>query len=187
MLELIIHLLFIQPSGETYTEQERIETIQAVHDAAQFWGYDSVIVSTQFYTVTDDVYYKPLNEWSTVTVASQDEVYIFVVDNTVHKEALFGYGGYAQNYYRLIVVLNDRALDARIAHELGHIIYGLPDWYTMPGKCTTVDIMCDGEAAYKQNIKGCNTLDFIGKPCYRIYLPLVVVQYPGIANSGKIS
>ena len=187
MLELIIHLLFIQPSGEEFTQQEQQETVQAIHDATQFWGYNSVIVDTQFYTVTDDVYYQPLNTYYTLSTVPQNEITIFVIDNTVHKETLFGYGGYAQNYYRLIAVLNDRALDARIAHELGHIIYELPDWYTIPGKCTAPDIMCDGEAAYKQGIKGCNTLAFIGHPCYMVYLPLIMVQFPGIANSAKVS
>ena len=187
MLELCIHLLFVQPTGETYTPQEQAETVQSIKDAAAFWGYNAIITDTQFLTVTEDVYYQPLNMWSVLPAEQSKDIYIFVVDNTNHKETLFGYGGYAQNYYRLLVVLNDRAEDARIAHELGHILYDLPDWYRRPGKCNAPDIMCDAEAAYKQNIKGCNTLDFIGAPCYRIYLPLVVVQYPGIVNSGRMS
>lgn len=186
MFELIIHLLFVQPSGETYTDQEKIETIQAVHDAAQFWGYTAIITSSDILKTDKDVFNEPISDWSTLSVAPQNEVYIFVIDNSNSGSLLFGYGGYAQNYYRLIAVVNKGAQAAHIAHELGHIIYDLPDWYKIPGKCMQIDIMCDSEPAYNQHFKGFDTMRFIGEPVYQIALPVVVAPQYGIAQSGKI-
>jgi hypothetical protein len=187
VLELIVHLLFIQPTGEVYTQQEQAETIQAVHDSAAFWGYAVDIVDTQLITTNVDVYNEPITMWSTLSVAEQNEVYVYAVDHSSSGALLFGYGGYAQDYYRLLVIVNGNAQDARIAHELGHVLYGLPDWYKIPGKCNAPDIMCDAEYAYRKNIKGCNTLAFLGTPCYTISLPLIITPQYGIANSAKVT
>lgn len=188
MLELIIHLLFVQPSGETYTQQEQEETVQAIERASAFWNVPVRIVSTQVITTNVNVYSETIDKWASLKVVSPQTVYLYVIDNSEHHNVLFtGYGGYAQNYFRLIVILNDADQDAYLAHELGHILYNLPDWYLIPGKCNSPDIMCGSVDAFRKNIKGCNTLEFLGTPCYKVYIPLIQVQYPGIANSGKIS
>jgi hypothetical protein len=186
VLELLIHLIFVQPNHETFTEQEKSEAIASLYRAGEFWDVPVHILSTDTYTTSVDVYSRPLNEWHTVE-ANQQEITIYIVDHSSSGALLFGYGGYAQDYYRLAVVVNGNGTDARIAHELGHVLYGLPDWYTMPNKCNAPDIMCDAESAFRANIKGCNTLAFLGTPCYTLSLPVIVApQYP-IANSAKIT
>lgn len=68
-----------------------------------------------------------------------------------------------------VVVLSEtpHGLSALIAHELTHALTGLPDW---PEPCG-VDILCSPAEAYAAGTLGCTTLDALGRPCQRVYLP----------------
>lgn len=76
-----------------------------------------------------------------------------------------------------LVVLDPRQLpwtpQSTVAHELGHILYNLPDWYRTDPTCTRgMDLMCNAEAAYVHGWLGCRSLAWIGSPCKTTYLPL---------------
>jgi hypothetical protein len=173
MLSLLIYLIFVQPKGEEYTTQEQAYSIEQVHKAVGFWGYTATI-ETAFITTEQDVYTLPIDSWGILPAVEGTAITIYVVDNSQSRSLYFGsYGGYAQDYYRLATGLSSTFLAATLAHELGHVLYGLPDWYRDPTLCYATDIMCDGVAAFNAGVIGCRTLDFIGRPCKKIYLPRI--------------
>lgn len=174
MLPIILWLIFVQPSGETYTPQEQSATMQQVSEAAAFWGYDAEI-RTSILITNADVFNTSIDEWSNIPTGNAG-ITVYVVDTSNTNQLFFNsYGGYAQRYYQIITAVKNTNLGATLAHELGHVLYGLPDWYLLPGKCNVIDIMCDAVSAYNKKIKGCNTLEFIGTPCSTVMLPFVPV------------
>lgn len=70
---------------------------------------------------------------------------------------------------------------ATIAHELGHVLFDLPDWYLQPGSCDLIDIMCEPVSAYTSGVVGCRSLNTILSGACRVrrtFLPVLsrVVQ-----------
>lgn len=80
-----------------------------------------------------------------------------------------GWGGAFVAPDRLVVMAEYVVVSrqAVIAHELMHALAGLPDW---PG-CDEIDLMCSPGPAYAAGTLGCRTLDALGRPCQRTYLP----------------
>lgn len=75
-----------------------------------------------------------------------------------------------------LVVLAEYAVFPRpaiIAHELVHGLTGLPDW---DGCDEMIDLMCSPGVAYAAGTLGCRTLDALGRPCDRTYLPALEVS-----------
>lgn len=65
---------------------------------------------------------------------------------------------------------------AVIAHELGHVLFKLPDWYLQLGMCNSIDIMCEPVSAYTNHVIGCRSLNAIlPESCVQstIFLPWV--------------
>lgn len=164
-LLIIIWLIFVQPSGETFTEQEQQEAVQATQAALNFWNIDAEI-RTQIILV-DNPYTVP-----TWAISSQTEKRLYVIDNSQSKSLFFGnLSGYADHYHGFASVVNSSYMPATIAHEFGHLWYNADDLYKIPGLCNQLDIMCDAYSAYNANTIGCLTLERIGRTCYRVYLP----------------
>lgn len=181
MIPIILWLIFVQPKGEAYTPQEQAITITHVREAAAFWGYEADI-HTSFLSTDKAVFQEPIDQW-TILPTGNAGITIFVVDTSSSTQLFFdSYGGYAQRYYQIVTAVRNNNLGATVAHELGHVIYGLPDWYLQQGKCTAIDIMCDAVTAYNRKIKGCLTLDFLGTPCYTLHVPLII----GVQMNGNI-
>lgn len=66
---------------------------------------------------------------------------------------------------------------AVVAHELGHVLFGLPDWYLQSGACEFIDVMCEPVSAYYSRIIGCRSRNVIvpGSCTVRgTYLPIVL-------------
>lgn len=87
------------------------------------------------------------------------------------------YGG------NVITVLEPRQMPwtraATIAHEVGHVVYTLPDLYRDDPACAQgLDLMCNADAAYIQSWLGCRSLARIGGACRPIYLPLITEALP---------
>ncbi len=57
-----------------------------------------------------------------------------------------------------------------IAHEWGHLGYGLPDLYN-DGPCA-LDVMCEPREAYTRGVVGCVTLEALDLPCRKVFVPL---------------
>lgn len=171
VIELIVYLIFVQPSGEYYTPEEKTAITHTVYRATAFWGYDNILIYENMIYPDQDVYSLPLSEWAVLPQSQPNTITIYVVDNSESRRYFFtGYLGYAQDYYRFAAVLSSSWLAATLAHELGHVLYGLPDWYL--SECEGIDIMCDAIAAWQIGFIGCKSLAYIGKPCQKYYLPM---------------
>lgn len=97
------------------------------------------------------------------------EVYIIANDNELLLQSYDGLA--APNYNALVVLYNGYyPLEVTITHELGHVLYNLPDWRVDCG----IDIMCPSVLqAYNQHMIGCLSLSALGEPCEKIYLPAI--------------
>lgn len=173
-----ILIIFVVPTGETLTNAEQARSFAAVADAATFWSAHSPIAtdlrirSTVVMTATDA--YTSL-EWARPLLREGNpEVTIFIIDNSASGKLLLGHSvGQAQDYYGAAWVVQggypgDDGLAAALAHELGHVLYGLDD--LSPGP---TDIMrMPPTAAYHAGWIGCDSLARMGAPCTRFYVPL---------------
>lgn len=179
LIQRIIHILFVVPTGETLTNAEQARGVAAVADAVAFWTEHSPIAtdlrirSTVVMTTTDA--YTSL-EWAGPLLRDANpEVTIFIIDNSASGKLLLGHSvGQAQDYYGAAwIVLDgfpgDDGLAAALAHELGHVVYGLDDLPAGP-----TDIMrMPPTAAYRAGWIGCESLAALGAPCVRFYVPMM--------------
>lgn len=170
-----VSLVYVQPQGETFTDEERTRAYTTTDSALVWWQQlapnpvNTTITSEQMITITDtfDI------EWLTpYLIPDNPNITILIVDNSTSMRMLWGEtAGQAQDYYGLIVVVNTVPGDlaAPIAHELGHVVYHLHD---IRDNCT-LDIMCYSSVATAYNLRtlGCVSLEKLGGRCYRVYLP----------------
>lgn len=182
-VERAVHLLLAVPPGERLIEDEAAAGQRATEAAMAFWVERSpvptalTLADTQTITTTadayrDTAYYRRFEVWG------QPDVYVMIVDNSQSRVVFAeGAAGFADAGYGFAAAVfygypGQDALAATIAHELGHVLYGLPD---RPGACAD-DVMCSPAptAAYHARFVGCGSLAALGVPCRRIYLPMLV-------------
>jgi hypothetical protein len=180
-----IRLVLIAPVGET-VDMTAIQTAQqSVMGAASFWhdrapfAFELWIASTETITTTADVYTRDI-AWA-MGLGDPQHITIVVVDNRVSRRQLLlgDAGGWAAPWANLAVVtlrqaVGLNALAAIIAHELGHVLFNLPDLYDIPGACTHTDIMCFYVAAYNTPAIGCASLAALGYPCQKVHMPTLL-------------
>lgn len=169
-----IHIIFVQPDGEQFTNEERVTAARAIADAAIFWSRyeDFEILSAQSITVTGDVY-RDLS-WSNAYLSEGNTgMTVFVIDNSNSRIDLGGAAGAAQDYYGAVYVLlygypGEHGLAATLAHEMGHVQWHLPD--EPRGRD---DIMSSPPTtAYNHGFIGCHSLNAIGGWCHKTWMPL---------------
>lgn len=168
-----VRIVFVEPVGEAYSPVRATQAQTAITSAAAFWsGYAALsVTSTSILTTTGDTFGDLT--WSLPMLAPNGPVTIFILDNNVSNARLPGGDvGDAQDYYGAIWVCQfGDVLPAVLAHELGHVLFGLPDWYRAPELCAHPDIMCDHVAAFQRGFIGCASLAFIGTPCHEVFIP----------------
>jgi len=177
-IERTITVVFVEPAGETLTAEEQHDVLMATEDAARWWEALSpiptqlTIGATRFMTTTDDVY--------TALPIIPGDLTVFVLDNTVSSKLIQDHTEGAASYdLKAIWITTSRStpMPVRMAHEFGHAVYNLPDFYKTPALCTLTDIMCMSQRdAYATRQIGCQSLAYLGYPCviHRIYTPFVV-------------
>lgn len=170
-----VRVVFVEPAGESFNHPHATAAQSAIESAMAFWqGHAQlVIVSTSIISLTGDTFGDLT--WSLPMLAPNGPVTIFVLDNTLSNARLPGGDvGDAQDYWGAIWVCQfGDVLPAVLAHELGHVLFGLPDWYRVPDACAHPDIMCDHVAAFQRGFIGCQSLAFIGTSCHAAYLPRI--------------
>lgn len=171
-----VRVIFVEPTGESFNQTRANAALGAIQTAMAFWQGHAVltITSTSILTLTDPTTFSDLT-WSLPMLAPNGPVTIFILDNTVSNARLPGGDvGDAQDYFRAIWVCQfGDVLPAVLAHELGHVLFDLPDLYRTPDQCAHPDIMCDHVAAFQRGFIGCNSLAFLGTPCHAAYLPRI--------------
>lgn len=179
-----VHLVIAVPADEVLEGVEQSAIIAQAQDALTFWQDHSPITTTLMLAsdmtildlapsinpYADTGYYRPFEHWG------QSDIYVMVVENSASR-AIFAEGaaGFADPGYGFAAAVahgypGEDALGATLAHELGHVLYGLPD----RGWCSD-DLMCSPSpvAAYRAGWLGCRTLETLGAPCARVWVPLI--------------
>lgn len=170
-----ITVVFVEPPGEQFTGTMQAQAYADTAQALAWWEALSPtpttlrITATRTMTVTSDVY-------ATLPYFSGD-LTIVIIDNQQSARLLDDRArGLANPSAGMVWVVHGTggiSLQADIAHELGHAVYGLPDRYQTPGACVAMDIMCfRHDQAYAAHWIGCGSLADLGAPCRATYLPI---------------
>ncbi len=175
-----IDIVYVQPAGESLTADEQQQALGAVRAAAEWWhdlspiptAFSTGVTSTLVLTATD-----PLASfaWLKARATVSERITVYVIDNSNSRRLLFGdSAGEAQDYYGVVAVVlyglpGPEGLAATVAHELGHVAYGLDDLSPL-----TLDIMGDAAGSYARRFVGCESLAALGRPCVRVWLPGIV-------------
>lgn len=175
---LAVRLIYVSNPTDAHTPASRSEARTAALAALDWW-YD-LAPSPIAYEVTEErsiTVDEPfsVSDWLRPYVTFESEILeIYIVANQHSRRLLYGqYEGYAAPNYRAVIAVSDSisGLAPTLAHELGHTLYGLPDW----GQCRSADIMCYPSQPFAGRTIGCLSLAYLGNPCHRSYLPQVTV------------
>lgn len=177
-VERDIRIVFVQPTGETFTIEEQAEARATVEAALGWWTGLSPISTTLTISATESIMVEDaVNDppfWILDYFEPSPYVTIVILDNSESGDTLWG-GGYAgaNTAYDVVLITNTTtdlpdATAALLAHELGHVLYDLPDLYT--GGCQHTDIMCNPVTAYNESVIGCESRAVMGVPCQHRYL-----------------
>lgn len=173
-----VRLVFVEPEGEKFTEEELAVASDEIGRAILWWNdllpeHTIYVADTQIITAPSDVY-----------IYSADGRYIdmsnlFIVDNSLSGRLILDhYLGAMTMLNQAWVVATAPYLASTVAHELGHVVYQLPDWYLDPSKCISeIDIMCADYVAFTSHFIGCRSLERLGRPCKNVYIPVVRLSY----------
>lgn len=179
-----VRTVFVQPAGERFTDEEKVQVIDELADAVQWWNsrladqptlpvtltMDLVLSDTYVLTSTEEVFVSPFMV-DTTSVLAKSGITLFFVDNSDHPErSLRDRVGVAWPPSEAWILLVGGG-PWTIAHELGHLRFNLPDRW--PTAKDPVDIMSTPEVAYQQAFLGCATLADLGAPCRVVFLPEV--------------
>jgi hypothetical protein len=181
-----IHIVYVEPPGAVWTAEERAVARAGVQASLDFWQELApapialAITSERTITTTGDIYAQL--SWSR-PYWQPPGLTLFVIDG---DQWLLGTSlAQSQTPLGLIWALRSSGDDfaATIAHELGHVAYGLPHQYQDGG-----DIMgMTPTAAYQARTIGCASLAQLGRPCAAVWLPLIVSPQPGAQASFRAS
>lgn len=171
-----VHIIIVNSQYATIDNPEPYR--QSVINAFDYWGHN--IAGEHIYQITEvsTIYVSSpfTNEWlHEYATLDSEAVEIYIVANT-NQLFLQQYAGVASPNHNLIVVVEHslQGLEPTLAHELGHLLHNLPDWYLIPGKCNTLDIMCHNPArVYQWGNIGCLSRAELGIPCYYVNLPAI--------------
>ncbi len=170
-----VRIIYVNTQYVTITKDYSDE----VNNAFAYWYRNAPqVVSHEIIDTTTIHVDNPFSNavWLTNTSVFEGGVLdIYIIAN--RNELLFSqYAGVAVHNYNSVLIVEKSltGFEPTLAHELGHILYNLPDWYTSPGKCS-MDIMCYApRAAYSADRLGCRTLEYLGGKCHYVYLPSVI-------------
>lgn len=176
-----VRIVFVQPNGEVFTLEERAQAREAVEAALGWWEELSPISTTLTISATETITVESaVNDppwWIERYFEPSPFVTIVILDNSESGSELWA-GGYAgaNTYYDVVLITSTttdlpNATTALLAHELGHVLYDLPDLYTKG--CYHTDIMCNPITAFNERIIGCLSRAAMGVPCQHRYLAII--------------
>lgn len=179
---LPIHVVVVNPEGETVDGNELSHAMADVEAALDWWeqlspiDINSSITSATVITKTADYYQNVVN--SNEDMISNDHITIFIINNkTTHTSIYSGYMGISMSEMNAAWIASSMPHQSMIrpliAHELGHVFFNLEDLNVYDIACTIPDIMCDPLVPYHSTFIGCRSLESMGSPCSKLFLPLV--------------
>lgn len=171
-----ITIVFVEPPGEQFTNTMQAQAYGDTAQALAWWKTLSPIPTelrvkaTRAITGTNEVY-------TTLPYFSGD-LTIVIIDNQqsgrLLEDRARGLANGDAGMVWVVLGTGGMPLQADIAHEIGHAVYGLPDLYQTPDACVAMDIMCfRHDQAYAARWIGCGSRALLGDPCRVTYLPIV--------------
>lgn len=167
-----LHLVYVEIPHAVWSTEERTEARRSIEAALDFWQQLAPapvaleIASEQIISTTEVV--TAQLEWSRPYFLGPPALTIFLIDTT---DPLLG-SSWAQSQTPLGLIWAIKGsgghFAATMAHELGHVVYGLPHAFG------ETDIMgLDPHPAYDARTIGCESMARLGRPCARLWLPVV--------------
>jgi len=158
-----LNIVFVNTDRGSFTDTDKY--IEYVTHALEFWGITPALsISTQYHARAYENF-----EWIDLY---KDELTLYIVYT---NGAAFVTGTHGAASYELmfaVITSSSSWPEAIIAHEFGHLMFGLPDLYH-DNPCNVTDIMCNPVQAYRMGMIGCQSLATLGKPCMFVSLPLI--------------
>lgn len=163
-----LRVVFISADAGVFTKAEEAEGLARAARALAFWEaraglpFPLAVEHGGSFVAEGEV-----GPWL-AELGAHDALTVYVV-----KVPPYPFGpvrAYALHELRYAVVTWDAPLgpEAVLAHELGHLLYGLADTYP----CGETDVMCNPSSAYPHRL-GCATLAQLGGRCWQVGLPIV--------------
>lgn len=167
-----VFILYVQPVGETFTQEEQQYAMNNAIAAIDYWQELSpittsvTIIGSAVITAPDDILDDPYGLiWD--AHIPDGALPIIIIDNSESRRALYADTILGMGYPNVMFIVNEVGPDI-YAHEFGHTLYGLTD------KPDIYDIMDSFPMlAYDRHMIGCGSLAELGKPCTTIALPMV--------------
>lgn len=168
-----IHIVYVEPPGQTLTIEHQAAVQAGIEQAIAFWQdlapLETTLTLADSYLITTTAPLTGSLEWSRPYFADPTDLTLFVIDS---PGPLVG-DAVAQSQAPLGIIWALRGdgpgWGATIAHELGHVLYDLPHQYQ-----DAEDIMgLVPLAAYERHMIGCSSLAQLGRPCQHLALPLI--------------
>jgi len=167
-------IVWVDQPGVSWDASAR-DVARADIDAALAWwqrqdvGSIPLVTAERTITVDDPFdtpgWMRPYVTWESATLE------IYMVANPRGQRLLHGryLGMAADGYHAMFAVGGTPYTAAIVAHELGHVLFGLDD---LP--LTTPDLMGNAIGAYRAGGIGCQSRAALGQPCTpRVWLPVV--------------
>lgn len=176
--------LYVQPvfvNTATHTIQNEAQAIASIKAALDWW-YELAPQPVVTEILDSETIYVEnpygTNDWLYDVLTFENETLeIYIIANGPENVLLYDFDAIAAPAYNAAIALEygRHPLEISLTHELGHVLYDLPDWYHSNVYCP-IDIMCLSlTEAYNARFIGCTSLEYLGKPCQKTYLP--ALQY----------
>jgi hypothetical protein len=168
-----VRVVLVATDEGGYTDEQRADILARVERALAFW-YDRApqAIATTVEAAAPLAAPGDLALW-VADLTPHSEHTVYVVNNEATGLPLPGgsYGA-ASHALRFALVTSRAPLSAEavLAHEFGHLLYGLRHVCPDGGGS---DIMCNHVGAYRLGKLGCGTLGQLGRPCQRLGLMMV--------------
>lgn len=176
--------LFVQPvfvNTISHTIQNEARSIAAIKTALAWWYELAPQPIVTEILEPDRIYVENpagTNDWLYDVLTFENEVLeIYIIANGPDDVLFYDYDAVSAPAYNAAIALEYgwHPLEITLTHELGHVLYDIPDWYHSGIYCP-IDIMCLSLAdAYYSKFIGCISLEYLGRPCRKTYLP--ALQY----------
>jgi hypothetical protein len=168
-----VHVVFVEPEGETFTADEQAAALASVEHAIRYWETLSPITTSlelaEPMLITSTGSMIGSLEWSRPYWASPADVTLFVIDSP--WRLIGDVLGQSQTPCGIIWVIRGEGqwFESTIAHELGHVLYHLPHEYDAGADIMGINPLM----AYVEPTIGCASLERLNHPCRSLFFPLV--------------
>lgn len=160
----ILDVVFVDTDRGAFTQNDRNEYLGYIGNVSRFWNITPAITVSSQYVARAYMNLDWIDLYKDIPT-----LYIVYTNGTALIHGSHGTAAY--DFMFAVTTDSSPWPEATIAHEFGHLYFGLPDLYKE--NCNTTDIMCNHVEAYRLGKIGCQSLAILGRPCMSVALPLI--------------